>query len=85
MAIFYENFERKPTIDIIYYSFDIFTDLYEMKTLLKCSNLKLVESLEALTLGMEKNCSFRIKKKKKKRTSNEYKSKRTKSYVFLAF
>ena len=67
MAIFYENFERKPTIDIIYYSFDIFTELYEMKTLLKCSNLKLVESLEALTLGMEKNCSFRIKKKKKKK------------------
>ena len=32
-----------------------------MKMLLKCSNLKL--GLEALILGVEKNCSLRIKKK----------------------
>ena len=45
---------------------DILTDLYEMKMLLKCSNVKLAESLEAIILGVEINCSSRIKKKPKK-------------------
>ena len=42
---------------------DILTDLYEMKMLLKCSNVKLAESLEAIILGVEINGSSRIKKK----------------------
>ena len=58
MKILNEN--QRSTIFILY----IFTELYEMKKLLKCSNLKL--GLEALILGVEKNCSLRIKKQQQK-------------------
>lgn len=65
MKILNEN--QRSTIFILY----IFTELYEMKMLLKCSNLKL--GLEALILGVEKNCSFRIKKNNKNKLKKDAK------------